>query len=1236
MAAAKSTSRGISGSGGPVRVGYYEMETTIGKGNFAVVKRASHIVTKTKVAIKIIDKTQLCEDNLKKIFREIKIMKLLKHPHIIRLHQVMETERMLYLVTEYASGGEIFDHLVAHGRMNEKEARKKFKQIVAAVSYCHCRHIVHRDLKAENLLLDANLNIKIADFGFSNYFSPGTKLKTWCGSPPYAAPELFEGREYDAPKVDVWSLGVVLYVLVCGALPFDGSTLQSLRSRVLSGKFRIPFFMSTECENLIRHMLIVDANKRLSVDQIITHKWMKLGDIDEEFQEMIQEYNQVDDLDPSRTIQPNPQILQYIEELGFDKERTLKSVLEQCYDHHSAIYHLLLEKYRKHPKTLTSKLPSIILPQNLPIATRTERRSSITTGVVERVEVPVEVHEGERASPQPPTTLPLLAAHLSAITQVQFNNDKNQLSAPEDSNQSDSDEEPCPEALARYLAMRRHTVGVGDPRHEAPEDARVKMAQNQALIATPQPTFFMPFTTFPNTNLPQYLPAVSSPLQNVSITDHNLLQPPIPGQGTSQMGRRASDGGANIHRFSQHFQRQMYFDSQPGSHEGLSPLSQTTLSPTGLSPLSQSTLSPTGIPLPTPSLQNSITVEEVEDGGSDQEPDADAVHRYLNNRGWSKRHTLAMANPMNEIPEELQQKLSLQPIRHRRGGGLLSPTERSTTRDSFKDITTLHLPNERFSPVRRASDGLANLPKYQQLHLEKIFNQTLGAQQQQQQQQQQQGQGSRHNSQNSVKAIQQECQELQKQAGSVDVEKQAELQQKHTMSRFQQSLQTSSTLQRSPVPSPPLPASPSFQRQQVTSDVLPGNLYQHLQRLHLQQIQTSSASSPFSRTSPPTLSSVLPPSQRSESPTQNYTHLLQNYPQSHQRSSSPPNFQNLHMIREDAGDAAEPMRTEEEDMFVDTTASSEKNAQEVRHRQFAGKPQISITDTQGHVTDVTNEDDERVLERTNVPKTVASGASGVSSGVGASPLQSTMTSDPIQTGHHPRQPGSPNFPLYLFNNYVNTNLAGIQPPLFPPDDAAAEMGMVNLCNSQFILNSTRLHRSNQSRFRRHHTLHDARDPFFQYSLQNTPLINTDSIPRGHSFDQADLQSRTVLDLSPQHTHITHSHSQEKVVSSPINGCYFTSPSPSSLDSSKVVININRDLHKSMDDVFSAIKNMLDTRCPDVDYHCSQNLFRLQNADVQVELEICDGDVPGVQVRKLSGDSLQYSRLCHDLLSCMNN
>ncbi|GBP88302.1 hypothetical protein EVAR_89878_1 [Eumeta japonica] len=135
--------------------------------------------------------------------------------------------------------------------MPEQAARRKFWQILSAVEYCHERRIVHRDLKAENLLLDANMNIKIADFGFSNYYAAGELLATWCGSPPYAAPEVFEGKRYTGPEIDIWSLGVVLYVLVCGALPFDGSTLQSLRDRVLSGRFRIPYFMSEEIKRML-------------------------------------------------------------------------------------------------------------------------------------------------------------------------------------------------------------------------------------------------------------------------------------------------------------------------------------------------------------------------------------------------------------------------------------------------------------------------------------------------------------------------------------------------------------------------------------------------------------------------------------------------------------------------------------------------------------------------------------------------------------------------------------------------------------------------------------------------------------------------------------------------------------------------------------------------------------------------------------------------------------------------
>ena len=142
----------------------------------------------TQVAIKIIDKTSLDEKKLSKLYREVRMMKLLHHPNIVKLYEVIETKYTIFLVMEYVSGGELYDYLVVHGRMKEKEARAKFRQIVSAVSYCHKKRVIHRDLKAENLLLDENLNVKIADFGFSNQFDPDGKLDTFCGSPPYAAP----------------------------------------------------------------------------------------------------------------------------------------------------------------------------------------------------------------------------------------------------------------------------------------------------------------------------------------------------------------------------------------------------------------------------------------------------------------------------------------------------------------------------------------------------------------------------------------------------------------------------------------------------------------------------------------------------------------------------------------------------------------------------------------------------------------------------------------------------------------------------------------------------------------------------------------------------------------------------------------------------------------------------------------------------------------------------------------
>ncbi|XP_029922631.1 serine/threonine-protein kinase SIK2 isoform X2 [Myripristis murdjan] len=330
---------------GPVRVGFYDIERTLGKGNFAVVKLARHRITKTEVAIKIIDKTQLDAVNLEKIYREVQIMKMLDHPHIIKLYQVMETKNMLYLVTEYAKNGEIFDYLAKHGRLSELEARRKFWQILSAVEYCHNRNIVHRDLKAENLLLDGHMNIKIADFGFGNFFQPGEPLATWCGSPPYAAPEVFEGQQYEGPQLDIWSMGVVLYVLVCGALPFDGPTLPVLRQRVLEGRFRIPYFMTEDCEHLIRRMLVLDPSKRLSVAQIKEHKWMAL---DVPVQRPVL-YQQSVSADGEVGVgEYSEQVLRLMHSLGIDQHKTVESLQNKSYNHFAAIYYLLVERLKAH------------------------------------------------------------------------------------------------------------------------------------------------------------------------------------------------------------------------------------------------------------------------------------------------------------------------------------------------------------------------------------------------------------------------------------------------------------------------------------------------------------------------------------------------------------------------------------------------------------------------------------------------------------------------------------------------------------------------------------------------------------------------------------------------------------------------------------------------------------------------------------------------------------------------
>ncbi|CAF1645099.1 unnamed protein product, partial [Adineta ricciae] len=245
-------------------VGPYILQKTLGKGQTGLVKLGVHYLTGEKVAIKIVNREALSESVLMKVEREIAIMKLIEHPHVLRLYDVYESRKYLYLILEHVAGGELFDYLVKKGRLTPKEARKFFRQIISALDFCHSHMICHRDLKPENLLLDDKMNIRVADFGMASLQVEGSFLETSCGSPHYACPEVIKGEKYDGRKADVWSCGVILYALLVGALPFDDDNLRQLLEKVKKGVFHIPHFVPADCQQLLRGMIEVDPNKRLT------------------------------------------------------------------------------------------------------------------------------------------------------------------------------------------------------------------------------------------------------------------------------------------------------------------------------------------------------------------------------------------------------------------------------------------------------------------------------------------------------------------------------------------------------------------------------------------------------------------------------------------------------------------------------------------------------------------------------------------------------------------------------------------------------------------------------------------------------------------------------------------------------------------------------------------------------------------------------------------------------------
>ncbi|ULT79861.1 hypothetical protein L3Y34_010446 [Caenorhabditis briggsae] len=259
-----------------IKIGHYILKETLGVGTFGKVKVGIHEGTSYKVAVKILNRQKIKSlDVVGKIRREIQNLSLFRHPHIIRLYQVISTPSDIFMIMEHVSGGELFDYIVKHGRLKTAEARRFFQQIISGVDYCHRHMVVHRDLKPENLLLDEQNNVKIADFGLSNIMTDGDFLRTSCGSPNYAAPEVISGKLYAGPEVDVWSCGVILYALLCGTLPFDDEHVPSLFRKIKSGVFPTPEFLERPIVNLLHHMLCVDPMKRATIKDVIAHEWFQ-------------------------------------------------------------------------------------------------------------------------------------------------------------------------------------------------------------------------------------------------------------------------------------------------------------------------------------------------------------------------------------------------------------------------------------------------------------------------------------------------------------------------------------------------------------------------------------------------------------------------------------------------------------------------------------------------------------------------------------------------------------------------------------------------------------------------------------------------------------------------------------------------------------------------------------------------------------------------------------------------
>uniref|UniRef100_A0A5F9D365 non-specific serine/threonine protein kinase n=1 Tax=Oryctolagus cuniculus TaxID=9986 RepID=A0A5F9D365_RABIT len=260
----------------------YIMGINLGEGSYAKVKSAYSERLKFNVAVKIIDRKKAPTDFLEKFLpREIEILAMLNHRSIVKTYEIFETsDGKVYIVMELGVQGDLLEFIKTRGALHEDDARKKFHQLSSAIKYCHDLDVVHRDLKCENLLLDKDFNIKLSDFGFSKRClrdDSGRIIlsKTFCGSAAYAAPEVLQGIPYQPKVYDIWSLGVILYIMVCGSMPYDDSNIKKMLR--IQKEHRVNFprskHLTGECKDLIYRMLQPDVNRRLHIDEILSHCW---------------------------------------------------------------------------------------------------------------------------------------------------------------------------------------------------------------------------------------------------------------------------------------------------------------------------------------------------------------------------------------------------------------------------------------------------------------------------------------------------------------------------------------------------------------------------------------------------------------------------------------------------------------------------------------------------------------------------------------------------------------------------------------------------------------------------------------------------------------------------------------------------------------------------------------------------------------------------------------------------